>query len=86
MDGDDIAWAFIRAVLMSAADTAIIPMQDVLSLGTEARMNLPGQPTGNWDWRVLPEQLTSELAQRLGALTSLYGRERLAVDEHRDMI
>ncbi len=84
--GDDIAWAFIRAALMSAADTAIVPMQDVLSLGTEARMNLPGRPMGNWGWRVLPDQLDGALAQRLGLLTSLCGRERLAVDEHRDMI
>jgi 4-alpha-glucanotransferase len=83
--GDEIAWDCIRAALMSVADTAIIPMQDVLSLGTEARMNLPGQPMGNWAWRVLASQLTGELAQRLGHLTSLYGRERLSVDEHRDM-
>jgi len=83
---DDVAWPFIRAVLMSAAETAIIPMQDVLSLGTEARMNLPGRAMGNWGWRVLTDQLTGELAQQLGVLTSVYGRERLAVDEHRDMI
>jgi 4-alpha-glucanotransferase len=86
VSGDDIAWDFIRAVLHSAADTAIIPMQDVLSLGTEARMNLPGRPSGNWGWRLQPEQLNNDLAQRLGKLSSLYGRERLAVDEHRDMI
>ncbi len=84
--GDDIAWDFIRAVLMSVADTAIIPMQDVLSLGTEARINLPGRAMRNWGWRLLPDQLNSALAQRLGQLTSLCGRERLAVDEHRDMI
>jgi 4-alpha-glucanotransferase len=86
VSGEDIAWDFIRAVLMSVADTAIIPMQDVLSLGTEARMNLPGRAMGNWGWRLLPGQLTGELAQRLGMLTSHYGRERLAVDEHRDMV
>jgi 4-alpha-glucanotransferase len=84
--GEDIAWDFIRAALASVADTTIIPMQDVLSLGTEARMNLPGRAMGNWGWRLLPEQLDSERAQRLGLLTSMYGRERLAVDEHRDMI
>jgi 4-alpha-glucanotransferase len=86
VDDDNIAWAFIRAVLLSVADTAIIPMQDVLSLGTEARMNLPGRPMGNWGWRVQLEQLTSQPAQQLGRLTSLHGRERLAVDEHRDMV
>jgi 4-alpha-glucanotransferase len=49
-------------------------------------MNLPGRPSGNWGWRLQPEQLNNDLAQRLGKLSSLYGRERLAVDEHRDMI
>jgi 4-alpha-glucanotransferase len=86
VSGDDIAWDFIRAALQSAADTAIIPMQDVLSLGTEARMNLPGRASENWGWRMLPEQMNNDLAQRLGKLSSLYGRERLAIDEHRDMI
>jgi 4-alpha-glucanotransferase len=71
---------------MSVADTAIIPIQDVLSLGAEARMNLPGRPMGNWGWRLLPDQLDDQLAQQLGRLTGLYGRERLAVDEHRDMV
>jgi 4-alpha-glucanotransferase len=86
VQSDEIAWACIRAVLMSAAETTIIPMQDVLSLGTEARMNLPGRAMGNWGWRVLPGQLSTEIAHQLGRLTSWYGRERLAVDEHRDMI
>ncbi len=84
--GEDIAWDLMRAALRSVADTAIIPMQDVLRLGREARMNLPGRPMGNRGWRLLPDQLTSEVAQQLGRLTSLYGRERLAVAEHRDMI
>ena len=83
---DDIAWAFIRAVLLSPADTVLIPIQDVLSLGTEARMNMPGRSMGNWGWRLQPAQLDNALAQRLGQLTRLYGRERLAVDEHRDML
>lgn len=83
---DDIAWAFIRAVLLSPADTVLIPVQDVLSLGTEARMNMPGRSMGNWGWRLQPAQLDNALAQRLGQLTRLYGRERLAVDEHRDML
>jgi 4-alpha-glucanotransferase len=86
VQSDEIAWAFIRAILMSAAETTIIPMQDVLSLGTEARMNLPGRAMGNWGWRMLPGQLSTETAHQLGRLTSRYGRERLAVDEHRDMI
>ncbi len=72
--GDDIAWDMIRIALMSTADTAIVPLQDVLSLGSEARMNTPGRAGGNWGWRVLSEQLTSERAGRLGTATSLYGR------------
>ncbi len=79
--GHDIAWDLIRAALMSVADTAIIPMQDVLSLGSEARMNTPGRPAGNWAWRVLPDQLTTELADRLGLLTELYGRVPIDVPE-----
>jgi 4-alpha-glucanotransferase len=72
--GHDISWDFIRAALMSVADTTIFPMQDVLSLGPEARMNVPGRAYGNWSWRLLPDQLTNEVAQRLGELTTLYGR------------
>ena len=84
--GADIAWDFIRAALASHADTAILPMQDVLRLGTHTRMNLPGRVLGNWGWRVLPDQLDRQLAEQLGHLTGLYGREPLAVDTHRDMI
>jgi 4-alpha-glucanotransferase len=72
--GHDIAWDFIRVALMSTCDTAIIPMQDVLSLGSDARMNMPGKATGNWSWRLLPQQLSADVAQRLGWLTGLYGR------------
>ena len=81
-----VAWAFIRSVLQSPAETAIVPMQDVLALGTTARMNLPGRAMGNWGWRLTEEQLDPALAQRLGRLTSVYGRERLAIDVHRDML
>ena len=82
---DDIAWAFIRSAFMSHAETAIVPMQDVLGLGPEARMNVPGQAMGNWGWRLTDDQLDPALARRLGELTSLYGREPLATDRHRDM-
>jgi 4-alpha-glucanotransferase len=81
-----VAWAFIRSVLQSVAETAIVPMQDVLGLGTSARMNLPGRAMGNWGWRLTERQLEPALAQRLGRLTSVYGRERLAIDVHRDMV
>jgi 4-alpha-glucanotransferase len=73
-DGHEINWDFIRLALMSAADTAIIPMQDVLGLGSEARMNLPGRQEGNWCWRFTPKMLTEEIKARLKKLTALSGR------------
>ncbi|MBI3327515.1 MAG: 4-alpha-glucanotransferase [Nitrospinae bacterium] len=73
-DGSQIHWDMIRLALASPADTAIIPLQDVLGLGSEARMNRPGTARGNWEWRVAAEMLTSELAGRLRELTELYGR------------
>jgi len=73
-DGHEINWDFIRLALMSVADTAIIPMQDVLGLGSEARMNLPGTTEGNWCWRFVPDMLTEEIKARLKELTALYGR------------
>jgi 4-alpha-glucanotransferase len=59
---------------MSVADTAIIPMQDILGLGNEARMNLPGTTEGNWCWRFVPDMLTEEIKDRLKEFTTLYGR------------
>jgi 4-alpha-glucanotransferase len=73
-DDEPINWAMIRSVLASVADTAIIPLQDVLGLGTEARMNLPGTSRGNWRWRFLPGVLSSELAKRLRELNEAYDR------------
>jgi 4-alpha-glucanotransferase len=73
-DGHEINWDFIRLALMSVADTAIIPMQDVLGLGKEARMNLPGTAEGNWCWRLAPDMLTGEIKDRLRELTAVYGR------------
>jgi 4-alpha-glucanotransferase len=73
-DGHEINWDFIRLALMSVADTAIIPMQDILGLGSEARMNLPGTTEGNWCWRFVPDMLTGEIKTRLKELTALYGR------------
>jgi 4-alpha-glucanotransferase len=73
-EGKEINWDFIRAVLASVADTAVVPLQDVLGLGTEARMNLPNSTAGNWSWRVTPGALTSDVAARLRGLTELYGR------------
>lgn len=62
-------WQLISMVLRSPARIAIVPLQDVLGLGDEARMNVPGQATGNWTWRYEPEQLTQELTDRLNVLT-----------------
>lgn len=73
-DGSDIAWDLIRLAFASVADTAVVPLQDVLNLGTEARMNLPGRPSGNWGWRFLPGQLTEQVRDRLQELAVLYRR------------
>jgi 4-alpha-glucanotransferase len=54
-NGEEPSWDLLRVAWSSVADLAIAPLQDVLELGSEARMNYPGQPAGNWDWRVLPE-------------------------------
>jgi 4-alpha-glucanotransferase len=73
-DGRQFHWDMIRVALSSVASLAIIPLQDVLGLGSEARMNRPGAAQGNWEWRCTPEQLTDAVAQRLRELTELYGR------------
>jgi 4-alpha-glucanotransferase len=73
-DGHEIHWAFIRCALASVADVAIIPFQDLLGLGGEARMNLPARPSGNWRWRYRPGALAVEIGERLKELTELFGR------------
>jgi 4-alpha-glucanotransferase len=73
-NGREIHWDFIRSVLASVADTAVIPLQDVLGLGSEARMNLPGSTAGHWRWRCRWEDFNRDAGDRLGRLTSLYGR------------
>jgi 4-alpha-glucanotransferase len=73
-DGHDIAWDLIRAAFASVARTAIVPMQDVLDLGTEARMNLPGRPEGNWTWRFTWDRFSGFPRERLLGLASLYAR------------
>jgi 4-alpha-glucanotransferase len=73
-DGAEIHWDFIRTVLASVAHTAIVPLQDVLGIGSEGRMNQPGRPSGNWRWRVRAEALTDAVADRLGTLTATYDR------------
>jgi 4-alpha-glucanotransferase len=73
-DGQEIHWDMMRAALASVADTAIIPLQDVLGLGSEARMNLPASESGNWKWRFEAATLSDDLAGRLKELTETYGR------------
>jgi 4-alpha-glucanotransferase len=74
LDGEPIHWKLIRTALASVADVALFPLQDVLGLGSEARMNLPGRPAGNWRWRVRPGALTPALARRLRELSVFYDR------------
>jgi 4-alpha-glucanotransferase len=73
-DGRELNWDFIRAVLASVADTTIIPLQDVLGLGSEARMNTPNTTSDNWSWRFLDGSLTAEHAARLRRLTEATNR------------
>jgi 4-alpha-glucanotransferase len=73
-DDDEIHWVMIRAVLSSVADVAVVPLQDVLGLGSEARMNLPGTTCGNWKWRYRRGVLTDALATKLQSLTTIYDR------------
>ncbi|MGB7539348.1 MAG: 4-alpha-glucanotransferase [Anaerolineales bacterium] len=73
-DGGEAAWDFIRLAWSSVAETAICPLQDVLGLGGEGRMNYPGRPAGNWGWRFSAEDLRPDLAARLRELTERYGR------------
>jgi 4-alpha-glucanotransferase len=87
-DGEEIHWDFIRAVLASVGNIAIIPLQDVLGLGNDARMNLPNSTNGNWSWRYTSGALKNSLRDRLKDLTALYGRNLktevsdLKSDEH----
>jgi 4-alpha-glucanotransferase len=71
---EDIHWGMIRMVFASVADTAVIPLQDLLGLDSRARMNFPGKAEGNWRWRCREEQLDEAARDRLAELTALYGR------------
>jgi 4-alpha-glucanotransferase len=73
-DDAEINWVMIRAVSASVADIVIVPLQDVLGLGSSARMNLPGTVSGNWKWRYRPGVLSRELSARLRSLAALYDR------------
>jgi len=79
-DGREIHWDLLRSAWGSVAGTAMAPLQDVLGLGSEARMNLPGTADGNWHWRFTADQLTPEIEARLALLTSVYERSPPRVD------
>ena len=73
-DGREIHWDAIRCLWASVAGIAIVPMQDVLGLGSEARMNTPGTDRGNWEWRMRPGAFSARLRRRLAELTRTYER------------
>ncbi|MCK6588777.1 MAG: 4-alpha-glucanotransferase, partial [Polyangiaceae bacterium] len=73
-DGSEIHWDMIRLALMSVADLAVFPAQDLLGLGSEARMNRPGTGSGNWAFRLREGALDDAIAERLHGLSRTYGR------------
>ncbi len=81
VDGSNIHWDFIKLALMSTADVAIFPVQDIIGLGNEARMNRPGIGSGNWRWRLLPEQLENLEVWYINSMNNLYDRGRKDVRE-----
>jgi len=73
----NVHWKTIRLAMMSVADGAVIPMQDLLGLGSDARMNRPGSARGNWKWRVTSGELDSAPAEALREMTIMYGRSEI---------
>jgi 4-alpha-glucanotransferase len=69
-----VNWELIRLAMGSVGDVVIIPMQDVLGLGEQARMNRPATVRGNWSWRLRPNETTASIIKRLARLTETYGR------------
>ncbi len=70
----ELSWEVIRLALASTADLAVIPMQDYLGLGTEARINMPSTLGGNWTWRMKKGAFTPEIRKRCRQMNRLYGR------------
>src|SRR6185503_6040709 len=73
-NGREISWDMMRGIWSSVANTAIAPMQDVLCLGSDSRMNTPATQQGNWQWRLREGDLNDDLAVRLREVTETYGR------------
>lgn len=72
---DEISWDFVRMAMGSVANTIIVPLQDVLGLGSQYRMNKPATLDGNWEWRLLPGQLDLTIVEKLREITILFGRK-----------
>lgn len=70
----DLPWDFIRLAMASVANLAVIPIQDYLCLGSEARINKPSTLGTNWKWRLRPGELTDEVLEKMYDMTKLYGR------------
>ena len=73
-EAEGFHWGMIRGGMSSVADTFVVQMQDCLGLGAEGRMNTPGTPSGNWQWRLLPGEASPALAKKLFLYTRMYGR------------
>ncbi|MBC7188857.1 4-alpha-glucanotransferase, partial [Candidatus Aerophobetes bacterium] len=71
---EEVSKEFIRLAMMSVAALCILPMQDILGLASEGRMNIPSTSRGNWEWRLLPEDLESPVTSYLREFTRIYGR------------
>lgn len=74
ISADQVPAVLIRLAMMSVADTVIIPLQDILGLGAESRMNRPGTDAGNWRWRLEKDQISLPVTANLGDMTEVYGR------------
>ena len=80
----NINWELIRLAMTSVADTAIIPMQDILGLGEKDRMNLPASPNGNWEWRLKQELLSDALIKKLADMALITNRyKKTAIQQNR---
>ncbi len=84
-DGSNVSWDLVRGVWSSVANLVICPMQDLLSLGNEARMNYPGNPSGNWTWRLISDQLTKDLQERLYEFNYLYLRLNPVIEKLKEL-
>jgi 4-alpha-glucanotransferase len=83
-NGEEFHWDMIRATFSSVADTAIIPLQDILGLDSNARMNVPGTAEGNWTWRFRKGQIDERTQARLAELTAIYSRWNGPIPEGKD--